>query len=85
MGSGSAAWPQKITPVLDKSNCLLKRQNKRSDRNFRVCKQSALTFAPYRPTEVNELFISSKLESALEKLATTDLLASRKKISIKRS
>lgn len=74
MRSDCAAWPQKITPVLLESNCLLKSQNNRSDGNPCVSKYGA-TFAAYQPTEVIVLLTSWKLDSAFKTLATTDLLA----------
>lgn len=79
MRSGFAAWPQKIRPVLNESNCLLKSPNNRSDGNLCVCKYSILTFAPYQPTEVSELFISSEPDPAFQKLATTNLSGKHKK------
>lgn len=78
MRSGFAAWPQKIRPVLNESNCLLKSPNNRSDGNLYACKYSILTFAPYQPTEVNE-FISPELDPAFQKLATTNLSGKHKK------
>lgn len=72
--------------LLDESNCLLKHQNNRSDVNLCVCKYSILTFAPYQPTEVNELFISSKLDWSLRKVGNNRSVGKQeKKTSIKRS
>lgn len=83
MRTGFAVWPQKIMPILDESNCLLKCQNNRSDGNLCVCKYSVLKFAPYQPAEVNGLFNSSKLDPTFEKLANTKKDVDQKILSLR--